>query len=377
VEAQGKLYREAGDFRIEVTSGIDWFELHGGATFGDQEVPLPTLLAALRRGEDLVPLGDGSFGLLPEEWLKKYVTLAGVGTPEGDHLRFRRTQVGLLDVLLAEQPEARFDKRFERARERLRQFQGVAPADPPAGFQGQLRGYQRDGLGWLHFLREFGFGGCLADDMGLGKTVQVLALLEARRALRAATRKRRRPPPSLVVVPRSLVFNWKEEAARFTPKLRVLDNTGIGRARPGEQFDKTDVILTTYGTLRKDIVDLKDYPFDYAILDEAQAIKNASSQSAKAARLIHAEHRLALSGTPVENHLGELWSLFEFLNPGMLGKAVELGKADVGLRKADEDNLPLLAKALRPFLLRRTKEQVAKDLPAKSEQTVYCRASAN
>jgi superfamily II DNA or RNA helicase len=372
VEAQGKLYREAGDFRIEVTSGIDWFELHGGATFGDQEVPLPTLLAALRRGEDLVPLGDGSFGLLPEEWLKKYVTLAGVGTPEGDHLRFRRTQVGLLDVLLAEQPEARFDKRFERARERLRQFQGVAPADPPAGFQGQLRGYQREGLGWLHFLREFGFGGCLADDMGLGKTVQVLALLEVRRALRAAPRKRRRPPPSLVVVPRSLVFNWKQEAARFTPKLRVLDNTGIGRGKPGEQFDDFDVILTTYGTLRRDIVDLKDYEFDYAILDEAQAIKNASSQSAKAARLIHAEHRLALSGTPVENHLGELWSLFEFLNPGMLGKAAEMGKADFGLRKAGEEGRSLLAKALRPYLLRRTKEQVAKDLPAKSEQTIYC-----
>ena len=372
VEAQGKLYRQAGDFRIEVTSGIDWFELHGGATFGDQEVPLPTLLAALRRGEDLVPLGDGSFGLLPEDWLKKYVTLAGVGTPEGDHLRFRQTQVGLLDILLAEQPEARFDKRFERARERLRQFQGVAPADPPAGFQGELRGYQREGLGWLHFLREFGFGGCLADDMGLGKTVQVLALLEARRKLRAASRKRRRLPPSLVVVPRSLIFNWKQEAARFTPKLRVLDNTGIGRGKPGEQFDNFDVILTTYGTLRRDIVDLKDYEFDYAILDEAQAIKNASSQSAKAARLIHAEHRLALSGTPVENHLGELWSLFEFLNPGMLGKAAEMGKADFGLRKAGEEGRSLLAKALRPYLLRRTKEQVAKDLPAKSEQTIYC-----
>ncbi len=371
VEAQGKLYRNAGDFRIEVTSGIDWFELHGGATFGDQQVPLPTLLAALGRGEDLVPLGDGSFGLLPEEWLKKYVTLAGVGTPEGDHLRFGRTQVGLLDVLLAEQPEARFDKRFEQARERLRQFQGVAPADPPAGFQGTLRGYQREGLGWLHFLREFGFGGCLADDMGLGKTVQVLALLEGRRELRATARKRR-PPPSLVVVPRSLVFNWKQEAARFTPKLRVLDNTGIGRSKPGEQFDNFDVILTTYGTLRRDIVDLKDYEFDYAILDEAQAIKNASSQSAKAARLIHAEHRLALSGTPVENHLGELWSLFEFLNPGMLGKAAEMGKADFGLRKAGEEGRSLLAKALRPYLLRRTKEQVAKDLPAKSEQTIYC-----
>jgi superfamily II DNA or RNA helicase len=372
VEAQGKLYRQAGDFRVEVTSGIDWFELHGGVTFGDQEVPLPTLLAALRRGEDLVPLGDGSFGLLPEDWLKKYATLAGVGTPEGDHLRFRRTQVGLLDVLLAEQPEARFDEQFERARERLRQFQGVAPADPPDGFQGQLRGYQREGLGWLYFLQEFGFGGCLADDMGLGKTVQVLALLESRRALRAAARKRRRPPPSLVVVPRSLVFNWTQEAARFTPDLRVLDHTGVGRGRPGERFDDHDVILTTYGTLRRDIADLKDYTFDYAILDEAQAIKNASSQSAKAARLIRADHRLALSGTPVENHLGELWSLFDFLNPGMLGKVSGNGKADAGLRKAGEEDAALLAKALRPFILRRTKEQVAKDLPEKSEQTIYC-----
>ena len=294
-------------------------------TFGDEEVPLPALLAALRRGENLVPLGDGSFGLLPEEWLKKYVTLAGVGTPEGDHLRFRKTQIGLLDVLLAEQPEARFDKQFERARERLRQFQGIAAADAPAGFQGQLRGYQRDGLGWLDFLREFGFGGCLADDMGLGKTIQVLALLEARRELRTAPRKRRRPSPSLVVVPRSLVFNWKQEAARFTPGLCVLDHTGIGRGKPGEHFDDYDIVLTTYGTLRRDIVDLKDYPFDYAILDEAQAIKNANSQSAKAARLIQAEHRLALSGTPIENHLGELWSLFEFLNPSMLGNAADNG----------------------------------------------------
>jgi superfamily II DNA or RNA helicase len=372
VEAEGKLYRQAGDFRIEVTSGIDWFELHGGVTFGDQEVPLPALLAALRRGEDVVPLGDGGFGLLPEEWLRKYAALAGVGTPEGDHLRFRRTQVGLLDVLLAEQPEARFDRQFERARERLRQFQGVEPADPPAGFQGQLREYQRDGLGWLHFLREFGFGGCLADDMGLGKTIQVLALLASRHALRTARRKRHRPAPSLVVVPRSLVFNWKHEAARFTPELRVLDNTGVGRGRAGEGFDDFDAILTTYGTLRKDIADLKDYAFDYAILDEAQAIKNTSSQSAKAARLIRAEHRLALSGTPVENHLGELWSLFEFLNPGMLGKVSSNGKVAVGLTRADDETAALLARAFRPFILRRTKIQVAKDLPEKSEHTIYC-----
>src|SRR5205085_9361848 len=132
------------------------------------------------------------------------------------HLRFSRTQVGLLDALLASQPEATSDEAFNRLRDELNQFAGIEPADPPPGFVGQLRGYQREGLGWLYFLQKFGFGGCLADDMGLGKTVMVLALLESRRALGDAG-------PSLVVVPRSVVFNWKMEAARFTPKLRVLD----------------------------------------------------------------------------------------------------------------------------------------------------------
>jgi superfamily II DNA or RNA helicase len=380
VDAQGKLYRQAGEFQIEVTSGIDWFDLEGGATFGDQQVALPTLLAALRRGEDLVPLGDGSFGILPEEWLKKYLPLAAMGTAEDDRLRFRRSQVGLLDVLLAEQPEARFDKTFEAARDQLRQFQGIEAADPPESFQGQLRAYQRDGLGWLHFLREFGFGGCLADDMGLGKTVQVLALLEERRGLRAEANGKKKSknspppiPPSLVVVPKSLVFNWKQEAARFAPDLRVLDHTGTGRLKPGSHFNDHDVILTTYGTLRNDITEFRDHTFDYAILDEAQAIKNAASQSAKATRLIQAHHRLALSGTPVENHLGELASLFEYLNPGMLGHVSASGKADFDLRRsAGEEAAALVARALRPFILRRTKEQVAKDLPEKTEQTIYC-----
>jgi hypothetical protein len=372
VEAEGKLYRRPGEIKIEVTSGIDWFELHGTVQFGDQEAKLPELLAALKRGENLVKLGDGTMGMVPEEWLKKYGLLAGLGTPEGDHLRFGRTQVGLLDALLAEQPEATADEQFQQAREQLHRFQGIEPADAPDGFVGELRGYQRDGLGWLHFLREFRFGGCLADDMGLGKTVQVLALLESRRELRANPPNGERLAPSLVVVPRSLVFNWKQEAARFTPELRVLDQTGIGRQKPGEHFNDYDVILTTYGTLRRDIVGLKDRRFDYCILDEAQAIKNAGSQSAKAARLLRGDHRLALSGTPVENHLGELWSLFEFLNPGMLGAAsvFRLGEGD--LRKPDEEGRKLLARVLRPFLLRRTKEQVAKDLPEKTEQTLYC-----
>ncbi|MBP1601391.1 MAG: rapA 2, partial [Acidobacteria bacterium] len=192
------------------------------------------------------------------------------------------------------------------------------------------------------FLREFGFGGCLADDMGLGKTVQVLALLEARRQAGVRDSTVTDPPrPSLAIVPKSLVFNWKQEAARFTPGIRVLDHTGSLRVRDGEHLETYDLVLTTYGTLLRDAHYLKDIEFDYVILDEAQSIKNAATASAKAVRLLRGRNRLALSGTPVENHLGEL-----------------------------------LSRALRPFILRRTKEQVASDLPPKQEQFLYCELEA-
>ena len=377
VEAEGKLYRRPGAIHIELTSGIDWFDLQGTVEFGDTVAQLPELLASLKRGENTVRLDDGTFGILPEEWLKKYGVLAGLGNVEDDKLRFRKNQVGLLDALLASQPEARFDAAFTQARDELRAFDGIKPEKAPAGFQGQLRGYQEDGLGWLHFLQRFGFGGCLADDMGLGKTVQVLALLDSRRQLRAdgqanGKRSRTRLEPSLVVAPRSLVFNWKQEAARFTPQLRMLDHSGIGRERSGNHFQDYDVVLTTYGTLRRDALLFKDVLFDYCILDEAQAIKNANSESAKAVRLLQGRHRLALSGTPVENHLGELWSLFEFLNPGMLGSASVFRLGGVAARNPDPESRALLARALRPFILRRTKAQVASDLPQKVEQTVYC-----
>jgi SNF2 family DNA or RNA helicase len=321
-----------------------------------------------------VLLDDGTYGMIPEQWLAKFAGLAGTGTVEGDNLRFQKHQTGLLDALLSAQPEANCDAVFEHAREELRSFEGIKPAEAPEGFQGALRAYQKDGLGWLHFLQRFSFGGCLADDMGLGKTVQVLALLESQRLLRA-TEGPERPPPSLVVVPRSLVFNWIEEARRFTPALRVADHTRGDRPRNTDGFDQADVILATYGTLRRDVPFLKDYTFDYCILDEAQAIKNAESESAKAARLIQAQHRLAMSGTPIENHLGELWSLFEFLNPGMLGTA-SLFQASA-TRNPDPEARALLARGLRPFILRRTKDQVARDLPAKTEQTLYCELDAD
>jgi len=367
VEAQGKNFRRPGAFRIQVSSGVDWFELHGEVEYGESKAQLPALLEAVRRGENMVRLDDGSYGMLPEEWLRRVGHIAGLGTPDSNHIRFRQSQAGLLDALLATQPESRCDETFARVRKELCLFQGVQSAEQPAGFVGHMRDYQRDGLGWMHFLQRFSFGGCLADDMGVGKTAQVLALLETRRELRAAGGP---VGSSLVVVPKSLVFNWKQEAARFTPQMRVLDYTGL--ERKSNNFEGYDLVLTTYGTVRRDALSLKDIEFDYIVIDEAQAVKNASTESSKAVRLLRGKYRLALSGTPVENHLGELWTLFEFLNPGMLGAASVFKLTGEAARNPDGDTRRLLAHALRPFILRRTKEQVARELPPKSEQTIYC-----
>ncbi|HET6884475.1 MAG TPA: SNF2-related protein [Pirellulales bacterium] len=368
VEAEGHRLRRPGTPHVSLASGVDWFELNGHVDYEGEQVGLPKLLEALRRGEEFVTLGDGSRGMLPAEWLARYAPLAAMGEAEGDKVRFKPSQALLLDAWLSAQPEVDIDAAFNRVRDRLRSFEGVQSHAEPAGFSGDLRPYQREGLGWLLFLEEFGFGGCLADDMGLGKTIQVLAMIIERRNRRQNGQRGR---PTLVVVPRSLVHNWIEEARRFTPELKVLDYTGMARSDEREKLDQYDLVVTTYGTLRRDAGHLKDLPFDYAILDEAQAIKNAASQAAKACRLIPAEHRLAMTGTPIENHLGELWSIFEFLNPGMLGRSNSL-KLLSSKGSSDVEGVQLLAKALRPFILRRTKEQVLSDLPEKTEQTLYC-----
>lgn len=370
VEAEGVRIRAPGAFKLGVTSGVDWFELSGQFDFDGVSAPLPRLLEAVKRGERYILLDDGSKGILPETWLAKYGKFAELGETEGEAVRFRPAQALLLDALLAEQDEVAVDSGFQHWREKLRTFTGITPQPQPRTFRGKLRHYQEEGLGWLHFLQEFRLGGCLADDMGLGKTVQILALLESRRTRRLPKGAVRRP--SLAVVPRSLVFNWLEEAARFTPRLRVLDYTGLGRAKTLAQVADTDLVITTYGTLRRDIVSLKDLHFDYAILDEAQAIKNAEAQIAKACRLVQADYRLALSGTPVENHLGEIWSLFEFLNPGMLGRSTAFHVLAKNGDHAETNGLAILAAGLRPFILRRTKAQVLPELPEKTEQTIFC-----
>lgn len=365
VQADGRDVRQAGPIQFRVNTSTDWFELQADVDFAGLNVALPELLAALSRGETTIQLDDGSMGILPEEWLAQYGLLTGLGTPDGENLRFSNTQAGLLDALLSGQESVDYDQKFLDIRDRMRTFDGVEEAVAPPTFEGELRGYQKEGLGWLQYLQAFGFGGCLADDMGLGKTVQLLALLQERK-----DQKMEPKYPTLIVVPKSLLFNWMEEGQRFTPELKMLEYIGIERAQLRDDFHKMDVILTTYGTLRRDVYQLKDIPFDYIVLDEAQTIKNSASQVAKASRLLNARYRVALSGTPIENHLGDLWSIFEFLNPGMLGRSslFRIYAADA----TDTESRELLRKGLDPFILRRTKQQVANDLPEKLEQTLYC-----
>ncbi|QDV21803.1 DEAD/DEAH box helicase [Aureliella helgolandensis] len=372
VLADGLRYRSAGSFDLQVTSGQDWFDLEANIDFDGVQVTLPELLSAIKRGDRYIRLGDGTQGLCPEEWLKRLQGLSGTGEVSGNSVRYRRNQGLLLDALLQEQENVIRDRGFTTWCNKLNDFKGIQPAKQPRSFQGDMRDYQKDGLAWFGFLRKFGFGGCLADDMGLGKTIQVLALLLTRRQRRLKEGETRKP--SIVVVPKSLVFNWISEAAKFAPKLKVLDYTGLDRAQHADSILDADLVVTTYGTLRNDIPRLRDLEFDYAILDEAQAIKNPAAQATKAARLLNAEHRIAMSGTPIENQLGDLWSLFDFINPGMLGHG-KMGNLTAG-REGNGDRLQLLSKALKPFILRRTKEQVLSELPEKTEQTLYCEMSA-
>jgi len=366
----GKPVHRAGSVSFRVESGIDWFDLQGEVHFGPQSVPLPKLLRELRRGQQVLKLPDGSQALLSEESLGPYARLLSLGQERNGRIRFRSHQALLLESLLNREAEKTFlqtDQGFRQLLDRLRSAGEVREEPEPPGFQGKLRPYQRQGLGWMKYLQRLGLGGCLADDMGLGKTVQVLALFQER--------KHRLPQqerlPHLVVVPKSLVFNWQEEATRFAPELNVCPFIGPQRKKLLEQLDRFDLVLTTYQTMLRDVELLVKQQFDYVVLDEATAIKNPDAQCSKAARVLPARHRLALTGTPVENHLLELWSLFEFLNPGILGSRQDFQRR-FGSAEIDTEELRRLQCGLAPFLLRRTKQQVLRELPPKSEQVLYC-----
>jgi superfamily II DNA or RNA helicase len=362
--AEGKTWRIPQEKQLLLTAGNDWFELQGGLTFNGEKIPLPQLLEALKADRDYVILGDGSYGILPLDWLVNYTMLSEFGAVEGEVIRFSKSQVHLLNALL-EKNLVDADAAAEAARQRLLAETRWEAMSAPEGFQGTLRHYQEIGLGWLRFLEKSGFGGCLADDMGLGKTIQVLALLQSRKNAGAGR-------PTLLVLPRSLIFNWQQEAAKFTPGLQLHLHVGHDRMRRLPLMARADLVLTTYGTLRRDAAALRHFTFDYCILDEAQAVKNPGAAGAKAVRLIRADHRLAMTGTPVENSLGDLLSLFEFLNPGLLHYASVFKRLGGQGRTLSPADAAMLRQAVAPLILRRTKQQAAPELPPKTEQVVWC-----
>jgi non-specific serine/threonine protein kinase len=376
-----RVNRNTPSISFKVSSGIDWFDVQAVVNFGDLEVSLAEIRRAMRKRERFIKLADGSIGEIPEIWLERYKHLFALGDATEDGLRFSKHQITLLDQALAESDQAQTDELFDQRRSRLRALaaqslasgqvsQGITPHLLPQGFVGELRPYQKAGFDWLHFLHNFEFGGCLADDMGLGKTVQALTFLQSLYEQPPESRPSR---ASLLVVPRSLLVNWQREAERFTPGLRLLEFFETDRIKDTSVFDNVDLVITTYGVMLRDIQFLHGYRFHYAILDESQAIKNPLSQTARAAHLLQASHHLVLTGTPIENSTAELWSQFNFLNPGLLG-SLQYFKSEFGLpieKRNDEKAIMALRRLVYPFILRRTKDQVAPELPPRTERILY------
>ncbi len=362
-----RVNRAQPKLSLSVKSNIDWFDCRLLVDFDGITLSLKELRKALLQRSKHVHLSDGSTGIIPEEWQQQLAHLLNLGELAEDHVKVSRHHVTLIDMMFDALEMKQADRGFRECLARLQNFNGIPTVPLPPNFQGALRPYQSRGLDWFYFLKEFRFGGCLADDMGLGKTVQTLALLQNEKRLGANL-------PSLIVCPTSVLFNWENEFKRFTPDLKIVAHTGLARRRD-PHFENCDVVLTSYGLLRRDLEFLKEAKFHYLILDESQHIKNPASQTAKAARLLQAEHRLALTGTPVENNTTELWSQFNFLNPGLLGSLHYFNETFTKPieRDRDEASAHMLRKMIFPFILRRTKSEVERDLPEKSENLFYCK----
>jgi hypothetical protein len=352
--------------QVGIQEAGDWFDVRGTVRFGDIEIPFIRLRGHILQRRREFKLPNGQIAIIPEEWFTDYLELFAFGEETEDGLNLRRHHLALVADL---QSNELATVRMGRKLAKLRDFAEVEDHPLPAGFQGELRPYQKAGYNWLRFVQDYHFGGCLADDMGLGKTVQTLAMLQHRRESGEA-----QGAASLLVLPTSLVFNWLNEAQKFTPDLRVLAYTGTYRDKNPDRFADYDVVLTSYGIVRLDTELLASYKFDYVILDESQAIKNPSSTTSQAVRQLRSKHRLILTGTPVENSTMDLWSQMSFINPGLLGTQAFFRKEFLKPieKNQDEGRTRRLHALIKPFILRRHKAQVAKELPAKTEQLSYC-----
>lgn len=353
--------------RLNISSEIDWFDARVEISYGDQPVSVRAIKKALADKQHYVELPDGTLGLLPEQWLERYGLLFRMGEESAKGLRVSKFNFSVIDELYDHIDDQRILEELEEKKKNLLQTDQSVHTTLPSNIKAIMRSYQESGFQWLSYLDKVGWGGILADDMGLGKTLQALSFLQS-------VKNRRGDCLALVVCPTTLIYNWENEICKFTPELTYLIHHGPARTRMPEELTAKNIVITTYGTLRSDIQILMQAAFDYVILDESQAIKNPQSKIAKATHLLQTRNRLCLSGTPMQNNTLDIYAQMNFLNPGMLGSFDFFRNefANPIDKLGDEDRKAHLRKLIYPFILRRTKEQVARDLPEKSEMVLFC-----
>ncbi|MGL4632336.1 MAG: DEAD/DEAH box helicase [Leadbetterella sp.] len=342
----------------------DWFDINAIIYFGEFKIPFKDLKKYILSNIKEFTLPNGQKAVIPSAWFTQYSDLFfnSIDTEEG--VRIPLIHLGYV-YQLAEDGLA--NTITSRRLENLKDFEKIEEVELPQYFTGSLRPYQKAAYDWLHFLKSYRLGGCLADDMGLGKTVTTLSFLSK---LYEEDAQR----PTLLVMPTSLIYNWQKEARKFCPKLRALVHFGMYRDKVADRFKNYQLIITTYGIMRSDIEFLKQYEFEYVILDESQNIKNPQSSTFKSVMQLNSKGKLILTGTPLENTTVDLWSQMNFVNPGLLGTESDFKNkftSQIDKKRVEEVTHKLAAK-IKPFMLRRQKSQVAKDLPEKIETISYC-----
>ena len=366
-KGEKKYFLGDSSIDIEVRENIDWFDIYAVVRFGEFEIPFTELRKLILKGKAEITLPNKEIAVIPENWFTEYSELFAFmeeGENKDGDFALKKHHLSLVKDL-ENGNLARVS--MSRKLERLRDFEKIEDAEMPKHFKGELRPYQKAGFNWMSFLNKYHFGGCLADDMGLGKTVQTLALLQAQKEQGAEN-------ATLLIMPTSLIYNWEREASRFTPELKVFVYTGTNRVKDIEQFQQYDLILTSYGIVRLDADILEKYYFNYIILDESQAIKNPTSNIAKAVRRLASRQRLILTGTPLENSTMDLWSQMNFINPGLLGNQSFFRNEFLNPieKKKNEEKTQKLYSIIKPFILRRHKSQVATELPPKVDNVQFC-----
>ena len=368
-----KLNANKVKITVSVLSGINWFNAKFNIKYGKQRASLKHLHKAIRNKTKFVQLDDGTMGIIPEEWLRRFADYFNTGEVLDDEtLRTSKSNYTAIERFYeTEMLDAEVRSEIELYKQKFTDFEHVKNVEVPSDFVGTLRPYQVQGLNWLNFLDDFNFGGVLADDMGLGKTIQIIFFILSQRSKAPHN-------TNLLVVPTSLIFNWQDEVRKFAPSIKMHIVYGADREKNITGFNDYELVVTSYGTMLSDVNFLKDYYFNYVILDESQNIKNPSSQRYKAARLLKSRNKIAITGTPIENNTFDLYGQLSFANPGLLGTKQyfkDIYSSPIDKFKVKRRTMEL-QKKIQPFILRRTKEQVATELPEKTEMILYCEMEA-